>query len=62
MRKQYKRPEMNVQEVEVCYVLAGSLANGGLGNPGESGDIKKEHLWEDEFWDDLDNVSRSHRF
>lgn len=62
MKKQYKRPEMNVQEVEVCYVLAGSLVNGGIGNPGENVDIKKEHLWEDEFWDDLDNVSRSHRF
>ena len=54
MRKQYKRPEMNVQEVEVCYVLAQSLVNGGIGKPGDSGDIKKEHLWEDEFWDDLD--------
>lgn len=62
MRKQYKRPEMSVQEVEVCYVLAGSLANGGPGTRGDRGDIKKEHLWEDEFWDDLDNVSRSHRF
>lgn len=62
MRKQYKRPEMNVQEVEACYVLADSLVHGGLGNPGENGDIKKEHLWEDEFWDDLDNVSHSHRF
>lgn len=43
MRKQYKRPEMSVQEVEVCYVLADSLVHGGLGNPGENGDIKKEH-------------------
>ena len=41
MRKQYKRPEMNVQEVEVCYVLAQSLVNGGIGKPGDSGDIKK---------------------
>ena len=62
MRKQYKRPEMNVQEVEVCYVLADSVVNGGKGTPGDWGDIKKEHLWEDEFWDDLDNISRSHRF
>lgn len=62
MKKQYKRPEMNVQEVEVCYVLANSVGNGGQGTPGDWGDIKKEHLWEDEFWDDLDNVSRSHRF
>ena len=62
MRKQYKRPEMNVQEVEVCYVLADSLGNGGIGTRGDRGDIKKEHLWEDGFWDDLDNVSRSHRF
>ena len=61
MRKQYKRPEMNVQEVEVCYVLAQSLVNGGIGKPGGSGDIKKEHLWEDEFWDDLDINSRSFR-
>lgn len=53
---------MNVQEVEACYVLADSLVHGGLGNPGENGDIKKERLWEDEFWDALDNVSRSHRF
>ena len=62
MRKQYKRPEMNVQEVEVCYVLAQSLVNGGIGKPGDSGDIKKEHLWEDEFWDDLDINSLSFRF
>ncbi len=62
MRKQYKRPEMSVQEVEVCYVLADSFGNGGPGTRGDWGDIKKEHLWEDEFWDDLDNVSRSHRF
>ena len=62
MRKQYKRPEMNVQEVEVCYVLAQSLVNGGIGKPGDSGDIQKEHLWEDEFWDDLDINSRSFRF
>lgn len=62
MRKQYKRPEMNVQEVEVCYVLAQSLVNGGIGKSGDSGDIKKEHLWEDEFWDDLDINSRSFRF
>ena len=62
MRKQYKRPEMNVQEVEVCYVLAQSLVNGGIGKPGDSGDIKKEPLWEDEFWDDLDINSRSFRF
>ena len=62
MRKQYKRPEMNVQEVEVCYVLANSIVSGGPGNPGDSGDIKKEHLWEDEFWDDLDVNSRSFRF
>lgn len=62
MKKQYKRPEMNVQEVEVCYVLAGSMGNGGQGTRGDRGDIKKEYLWEDEFWDDLDNVSRSHRF
>ena len=61
MRKQYKRPEMNVQEVEVCYVLAQSLVNGVIGKPGDSGDIKKEHLWEDEFWDDLDINSRSFR-
>lgn len=53
---------MNVQEVEGRYVLAGSLVNGGPGTRGDRGDIKKEHLWEDEFWDDLDNVSRSHRF
>jgi len=53
---------MNVQEVEACYVLADSLVHGGPGTPGDWGDIKKEHLWEDEFWDDLDNVSRSHRF
>ena len=53
---------MNVQEVEVCYVLAGSIGNGGPGTRGDWGDIKKEHLWEDEFWDDLENVSRSHRF
>lgn len=53
---------MNVQEVEGCYVLAGSLVNGGPGTRGDRGDVKKEHLWEDEFWDDLDNVSRSHRF
>lgn len=26
MREQYKRPEMNVQEVEVCYVLARVLS------------------------------------
>lgn len=62
MKKQYKRPEMNVQEVEACYVLADSLGNGGIGTRGDWGDIKKEHLWEDEFWDDLDNVLRSHRF
>lgn len=62
MRKQYKRPEMNVQEVEVCYVLADSLGNGGIGTRGDWGDIKKEHLWEDEFWDDLDINSRSFRF
>ena len=62
MKKQYKRPEMSVQEVEVCYVLADSVVNGGIGTRGDWGDIKKEHLWEDEFWDDLDNVSRSHRF
>ena len=53
---------MNVQEVEGCYVLAQSLVNGGIGKPGDSGDIKKEHLWEDEFWDDLDINSRSFRF
>lgn len=62
MKKQYKRPEMNVQEVEVCYVLAGSIGYGGPGTSGDRVDIRKEHLWEDEFWDDLDNVSRSHRF
>lgn len=62
MKKQYKRPEMNVQEVEGCYVLADSLGNGGIGTRGDRGDIKKEHLWADEFWDDLDNVSRSHIF
>lgn len=62
MKKQYKRPEMNVQEVEVCYVLADSLGNGGPGTRGDWGDIKKEHLWEDEFWDDLDINSRSFRF
>lgn len=62
MKKQYKRPEMNVQEVEVCYVLADSVGNGGIGTRGDRGDIKKEYLWEDEFWDNLDNVSRSHRF
>lgn len=53
---------MNVQEVEGCYVLADSLGNGGIGTRGDRGDIKKEHLWADEFWDDLDNVSRSHIF
>ena len=41
MKKQYKRPEMNVQEVEVCYVLADSLVHGGPGTPGDWGDIKK---------------------
>ena len=61
MKKQYKRPEMNVQEVEGCYVLAGSLVNGGPGTRGDRGDVKKEHLWEDEFWDDLDINSRSFR-
>ena len=49
MKRQYKRPEMNVQEVEVCYVLAQSLVNGGPGTRGDRGDVKKEHLWEDEF-------------
>lgn len=62
MRKQYKRPEMNVQEVEGCYVLANSLDYGGQGNPGDRGDIKKERLWEDELWDAPDINSRSHRF
>ena len=62
MRKQYKRPEMNVQAVEVRSVVAQRLVNGGIGKPGDSGDIKKEHLWEDEFWDDLDINSRSFRF
>ena len=62
MKRQYKRPEMNVQEVEGCYVLAGSLVNGGPGTRGDRGDVKKEHLWEDEFWDDLDINSRSFRF
>lgn len=49
MKKQYKRPEMNVQEVEGCCVLASSLVNGGPGTRGDRGDVKKEHLWEDEF-------------
>lgn len=62
MKKQYKRPEMNVQEVEGCYVLVNSIGYDGPGTRGDRVDIKNEHLWEDEFWDDLDNVSRSHRF
>ena len=39
MKKQYKRPEMNVQEVEGCYVLNNSFGYGGPGTPGDWGDI-----------------------